>query len=169
VTAIAIGEYVYPDKLVVKPCGDFIWRIGIFIDPESHIVQKLAQFLRDTISIDTNILASVTVLPGPFPDTPEHALVQVVQKFLQEHITLALECPFFFMEDNRSRLAVQTKFALDLLDSPIECLKTSEQTLLFVICFPVTYALDLMQSFGFEVSAGFLSHNEPKHHPSIQS
>jgi hypothetical protein len=97
--AIDIGEYVYPDELVVKPCGDFIGLIIIVIDPESNIIQKLAQFHRNAISINTDILASLTVLPGPFPDPPEHALVQVVQEFLGKHITPALEGPLFGFKD----------------------------------------------------------------------
>ena len=93
--AIAIGEYVYPDKLVVISCGDFIRLIGFVIDPEPNVVQELTQFHRDTIGIDTDILAGMAVLPSPFPDPPEHALVQAVQKLFRKHITLTLERPLF--------------------------------------------------------------------------
>ena len=74
--AVAVGETMNPDELVMKPCGDLVDGIGLMSDPAPQVVQQLAQLGGDAPGLDADIALGPSELSRPFSDVSEHALVQ---------------------------------------------------------------------------------------------
>lgn len=92
-TAVAIGVRVNPNQPVMKPGCILIRFISTVLDPVAAIINELSQLLRNTLSIDANILPRSAVLTSPTPYIAEHALVQLVQKPLIKDIAFSAEGP----------------------------------------------------------------------------
>ena len=55
--AISVGERMYPNQGMVKPCGQFIRRKRFVFDPVLRIAEQLIQLDRDQGPIATDVLA----------------------------------------------------------------------------------------------------------------
>jgi len=88
--SIAVREGVDGDKLVAEPDRDFIGLVGFILCPVSDIIDKLAHFRRDAIGINSDVSGAPAIFSGPFPDLPEHVLVQFFQERVVQYIGIAL-------------------------------------------------------------------------------
>ena len=91
--AVAVRKRVDPYEAMMKPDCNLVWRKGVMFDPVAHVVERCAQLGADPVGRDADIAFGRAQRAGPGPDFAEHALVQVQQEWLVQHIAFSREGP----------------------------------------------------------------------------
>lgn len=73
-------------EAMVKARADLVDRVGLVLEPIANVARELRELRRNLVPVHTDVLAGLPRTTCPFPDLPEHLLVQLMKESSIRHI-----------------------------------------------------------------------------------
>ncbi len=99
VAAVAIREGMNLHQPVMEAHRDLVGRICLVLDPRLGVVKQLAQGHGNLVERNPEIALALPELARPPPYVAEHPAVQLLDEFLAQRITTAVERPILRARD----------------------------------------------------------------------
>lgn len=87
--AIAVGEGVDPDELMVKASGEFVGCKGVGGDLVLRVVEQIAQACGDLRPFNADVFVAVAKLAGPLPCFIKHAAMELAHEVFLKQLAFA--------------------------------------------------------------------------------